>query len=363
MKSRIIITATSDLSTDNRVLKTARSLENAGYEVLMVGRKLENSLNVPGKTEHHRMRLFFNRSALFYAEYNFRLFFLLLQQASDLIISCDTDTLPAAYLASRLGRRKLVFDAHELFPEVPELADRPGTKKIWEWLEDRILPNLSHAYTVCGSIADHYRVKYGLKMGVVRNMPYLKPRKERKLDFGEKKILLYQGAVNMGRGLEQLIEAMVFLPDAILYIIGDGDVKPRLEVLSLELKVDSRVIFHGRVAADELSDWTSSGDLGLCLLENKGLSYYYALPNRIFDYLHAGVPVLSSPFPEIRKIVETYRTGILTDEKDPEKLASIIRDVLRNPPDTSHFEELSNTFCWEEEEKVLLNIVKEAIEE
>lgn len=359
--ARIIISVTSDLCTDQRVLKTAKSLHQEGYDILLVGRLLKNSSELNLEFPSLRLNLFFNRGFLFYAEYTIRLFFLLISTKADLYLSNDTDTLVANYLASTFKSKKLVFDAHELFPEVPELADRKFIKSVWEFIEASLFPRLKYSYTVCRSIASYYNQKYGIKMEVVRNVPYLKTKKEKILHFEGKKILLYQGAVNTGRGLEWIIDTLPYLPEAILYIIGDGDVRQELETRVKRLDLNSQVIFHGKVTAEELSNYTSSADLGLCMLEKKGLSYYYSLPNRIFDYLHAGVAVLSTPFPEIKKIVEERHTGYLTEETDPLKLAQLIQNILKEPMDTTHFTKLSTEFCWENEEKILKQIVRNAL--
>lgn len=361
MKKRIIISATSDLYTDQRVLKTARTLHSNGYDVLLIGRELSSSKELQVPFQWLRMKLFFKSSFLFYAEYNLRLFLLLVGLKADLYLSCDTDTLSANYLASVIKGSKLVFDAHELFPEVPELSNRKFVKSFWEFIENTLFPRLKHAYTVCDSIAAHYNRKYGIHMSVVRNVPYLKSPKDKKLNFGTTKILLYQGAVNTGRGLEWIIDALPLIPDTILYILGDGDITNELKQRAKANLISDRVIFHGKVPADELSEYTSSGDLGLCMLEQRGLSYYFSLPNRIFDYMHAGIPVLSTPFPEIKKIVETHQTGYLITDTNPSSLAETIKDILKNPMDTSHFQELSTEFCWEKEEKILLKIVESAL--
>jgi glycosyltransferase involved in cell wall biosynthesis len=359
MKKRIIISVTSDLSTDRRVLKVARSCFENGYDVLLVGRQLKNSLPITVAFQHKRLRLIFNRSALFYAEFNIRLFLLLLFSHSDIFLSNDTDTLLANYLASKIRSKKLVFDAHELFPEVPELADRPKTKWIWGNLEKWIFPKLTHSYTVCESISKHYEKKYKIHMQVVRNVPYnhFNQKFSLKLDCQNKKIISYQGALNTGRGLEWVFAAMPYIENAILVIIGDGDIRVQLEALSKTLKIEEKVVFLGKIAADKLHEYTPSAAIGLCLLENKGLSYYYSLPNRIFDYLQAGVPILATRFPEISTIVETHRTGILIDHYEPLFLAETINNMLKTPFETSHFEAIAKEFCWEKEEKVLMEVI------
>jgi glycosyltransferase involved in cell wall biosynthesis len=355
---RIIISVTNDLYGDRRVLKVAQSCQKHGFDVLLIGRKLKKNvpLNLPFK--HKRLKLIFNHSALFYAAFNIRLFFLLLFSKVDILLANDTDTLLTNYLVSKIRRKKLVFDAHELFPEVPELAHRPKVKRIWEKIEDWIFPHLTHCYTVCQPIADYYNQKYNINMKVVRNVPYLlKYTGEKLLDYSGKKIILYQGALNVGRGLEWVIDAMPFIENAVLVIIGDGDIADELKKRINNLNVTDKVFFLGRIAGAELHKYTPSADLGLCLLENRGLNYYYSLPNRIFDYLQAGVPVLATDFPEIANIVKPHKTGILISHYEPEYLAEVINDFFAKGFDTSHFAETAAEFCWEEEEKILLEVI------
>ena len=353
MSKRIIISVSSDLATDQRVQKVAKSCHDRGYDVLLVGRFLKNSKKTSFPYNYKRFHLCFNHSFLFYAELNIRLFFFLLFSTCDILLSNDTDTLPANYYAAKLRGKKLVFDAHELFPEVPELVNRQFVKKFWENIENHIFPKLKCSYTVCQSIADYYNTKYGMKMTVIKNVPYLHqsmPKPEKK-DF---KTIIYQGALNKGRGLESVIRAMQTVSDAKLIIIGDGDIRSELEELTVQMSLQGKVQFLGKILPDDLKSFTLNADLGLCLLDNLGLSYYYSLPNRIFDYLHAGIPVLASDFPEIRKIVETYKTGVLVSHHEPEYLSRVINEILQKPFDTSQFSEIAKIFCWEEEEKILM---------
>jgi len=361
MKKRIIISVSSDLSTDQRVLKVAQSCFSNGYDVLLIGRKLKTSQALTLPYRYKRLKLLFNHSALFYAEINIRFFFLLLFSSSDILLSNDTDTLPANFLASKIRRKKLVFDAHELFPELPELANRTKAKRIWEKLENWIFPQLTHSYTVCKSIADYYKNKYDIDMKVVRNVPYadLKTEHKPKINYPNKKIIIYQGALNMGRGLEWVLDAMPSVENGILVIIGDGDIRRELEEQTRMLKIEDKVLFLGKIAIDKLYEYTSSASIGLCLLEEKGLSYYYALPNRIFDYIQARIPVLATRFPEITNIVETYKTGVLIDHYEPHYLAEVINDMLTFPFNTDHFEAAAKELCWENEEKVLMAVISE----
>ncbi len=353
---RIIISVTSDLSTDQRVQKVARACCESGLDVLLIGRKLPTSQTPDLPCRYKRLRLLFNRSFFFYAEYNLRLFLKLLFIRADIFLANDTDTLTANFLAGKIRRKKLVFDAHELFPEVPELTKRNGVKRFWTRLEDLFFPKLKYAYTVSPSIANYYRKKYGVNMQVVRNIPELNEHL-RPLEKFEKKTIIYQGALNMGRGLEWIIRAMPEIKDAELLIIGDGDIREQLIELTKELKVEHKVKFAGKLAPEELKEITPRAHLGLCLLEENGLSYYYSLPNRIFDYIHAGIPVLATNFPEIRAIVQKHNTGILINRYDPQFLSDTVNKILRSGFNTFHFAELSKSLNWENEKKILMEII------
>ncbi|MDR2621756.1 MAG: glycosyltransferase, partial [Dysgonamonadaceae bacterium] len=337
---KIIVSVINDLVTDQRVHKVCTTLHNAGYEVLLVGRRFRTSKPVSRAYRTHRMRLIFNKEAFFYAEYNLRLFFYLLFARADIFLSNDTDSLPANYCASVLRRKPLIFDAHEMFPEVPELVGRPFVKAVWRKIEDWIFPHLKYCYTVCQSIADIYNERYGIGMQVVRNVPFAtlsQPvRKKMPADDG-KKVLLYQGAVNIGRGIEWVIDAMPYLDDCIFYVIGDGDIVREVQEKTKSLGLEDRVRFIGRIPLEELASYTLQADIGLVLLENRGLNYYYALPNRIFDFIRANVPVLATDFPEIRRIVAHYGTGTLIDRYEPEFLADTIRKMLAMEKDKAGF--------------------------
>lgn len=361
-KKRVVISVTNDLVTDQRVNRIATTLHNNGYEVLAVGHKLKTSCRVQRPYQTKLFRLIFNRKMFFYAEYNIRLFLFLLFVRADIFLSNDTDTLPANYMASRIRRKKLVFDAHEMFPEVPEVVGRRMVKKVWTRIENLFFPKLKNCYTVCQSIADVYNQRYGINMHVIRNISIYKPAEDEKkrLHVSDKKILLYQGAVNVGRGIEWTIDAMPYIENAIFYVAGDGDILQQLQNYVAEKQLNDKVIFLGRIPFEELHSYTVSADLGISLLENKGLNYYYSLPNRIFDFMHAQVPIIATNFPEIQKVVAGSDTGVLTDDHQPETLARAIKAALteweNKPEKPAIFDKACRLYNWETEEKKLLMI-------
>lgn len=370
---KVIISVTNDLVADNRVHKVSTSLTNAGYNVLLIGRKRKNSKEINRIYTTKRLKLLFNSKAVFYAEYNIRLFLYLIFHKADILLSNDTDSLPANYYASKLKNIPLVFDAHELFPEVPELINRPGIQKIWRKIEDKFIPKVNNSYTVCQSIADYYNHRYKINMQVVRNFPICRTNdsitknESSKTNIRDKhdkntKILLYQGAVNVGRGLEYIIDALPYLENVIFYIVGDGDIVDNIKQRAAKRDVANRVFFTGRISLDDLSDITKQADLGINIIENKGLSYYYALPNRIGDFAQAGLPFLTVGFPEMKRIVDDYNIGEIINDLAPQHLANTINKALEKwskmdkIKKNTLFEKAKTELCWQKEETVLISI-------
>ena len=373
----IILSVSNDLVTDRRVDKIARSLHKNGFKPLLVGRKLKNSKAVDDRNyQTHRFKLLFKKSMLFYAEFNLRLFLFLLFKKANILLANDLDTLPANYTAylikKYLFRQKifLVYDSHEYFTEVPELNGRRFAKSVWLAIEKMILPKLKNAYTVCNSIAEEYLKKYGIRMQIIRNIPECKPANTGKNEnainlkkrFAGKKIILYQGSLNIGRGLEQSILAMQYIEHAVLIIIGKGDMDIELKNLSYKYRLNNKVYFTGKIPLNELDGYTKIADLGLVLQADLSLSYRYVLPNRLFDFMQAGIPVLASDLPEIAKITGKYKTGILINKLNPEEIAKKINFLLNNPEKLLMIQEniikIQKKYCWEYEEKKLLKIFK-----
>ena len=358
---KVIVSVTNDLVTDQRVHKVSLSLQSFGFDVCLVGRELPQSQNVSRPYTTKRMKLFFNKGPLFYAEYNLRLFFLLLFSDADIFLSNDLDSLSGNFLASKLRGKHLVYDSHELFTQVPELINRPKTQSIWEKLEELLLPKVKHSYTVCQSLADYYHNKYGIDIKVVRNIP--KQNNTPAVDDETRKpIILYQGAVNIGRGIELMIKAMKHIDEGVFWIIGSGDIDHEVRELTKTEGVAHKVKFIGRLPFAELSDYTRQAKIGISLEEDMGLNYRYALPNKIFDYIRAGVPVIGSDLPEIQAIVKKHQIGEILTQRSPENLANQINLMLNDETKRklwiSNLKRASNELTWENEEKTLMTVFK-----
>lgn len=372
MSKKVLVSVTNDLSSDQRVHRSCLTLQKAGYDVNLIGRKYKNSPELSSRSYTcKRMHLLFKKGPFFYAEYNIRLFFLLLFSKADILFSNDLDTLLPNYIVSRLKGQKLIYDTHELFTELPELIGRPIVKWIWTKLEAFLFPKLKNIITVNQSIADIYNDKYKRKIEVIRNIPLpivIENQKSRE-ELGFKKddfLIILQGAgINMHRGAEEALEAMKFVFGAKLLIIGGGDVFDNLKRKRIEFKLEDKVQIIDKLPYRELMQYTSIADLGLSLDKDTNLNYRYSLPNKIFDYIHSGVPILVSRLPELLNIVENYKIGGRVRNIRPQCIADKINAVVKNPAFLIEWKEnlikAQKELNWElEEEKYLrfLNQIK-----
>lgn len=322
--------------------------------------------------ETKRFDLGIETGPLFYALYNIRLFFFLLFNKADVLVANDLDTLLPNFLVSTIKKSALFYDSHEYFTEVPELVKRPRIQKIWLSIEKFIFPKLKNVFTVNESIASIYKKKYHVEVKVVRNLPFrsqLKTSPLKKSDLGlpaDKEIFLFQGAgINIDRGAEEAIEAIAGVENAVLLFIGGGDVIDNLKQKSEILSLQKKVFFLPKQPMEILYQYTSLADFGISLDKDSNLNYKYSLPNKLFDYIQAGLPVLASDLPEVRKIIEQYSIGIITPSLSIDDLRKSMISMLSDENQLALWKEnlkfAAMELCWENEEKKLLDIFRNVI--
>jgi len=334
-----IISVINDLVSDQRVHRTALTLKQSGYSVLLVGRKRRKSPTMLLREyQTYRMVLLFEKGPFFYAEFNLRLFFFLLTHKASLLISNDLDTLLPNFLIQKLRKTELVYDAHEYFTGVPELARRPFVQRIWKRIELQLMPSIRHMVTVNDSIAALYQKEYGIVPLVIRNIPLTKKTESgytpSRFDLelsDDKKIILLQGAgININRGAEEAVSAMQFTEGAILLIIGDGDVIPALKSMTLDLNLQDKVRFLPRQPLERLAAYTAMADIGITFDKDTNINYRYSLPNKLFDYIQAGLPVLASTLPEVKKIIDEYGCGAFIENHNPQHIAACFTQFMND---------------------------------
>ena len=382
MKKIYFVTA-NDLTYDQRMIRICRSMASYGYAVVLLGVKQQHSIPLIKESfDQRRLRSIFSKGKLFYFELNIRLFFFLLFTKTDLICAVDLDTIMPCLVISHLKGTKRVYDAHELFSEMKEVISRPMIKKAWRMIEKISVPKFKNGYTVSKSIAEEFLSRYGVKYEVIRNLPLLLKKNvdDKKANvitgvnmvtvqgmpswINTDRFILYQGAVNHARGLENLIAAMRKI-SAKLLICGDGNLMSYCQNLSEQYKLHDKIFFMGRVEPGSLYEITCRAYIGINLVEPYGLNQYYSLANKFFDYMHAEVPQLTMDFPEYRKINDEYRIAVLIDETTEKKIVSALNNLLQ---DNVLYQTLQENcrrarlkYNWEEEQKKLLGFYQKIL--
>lgn len=355
---RIASLVTNDLHQDQRMNRICTALVNAGYDVTLIGRKRKSSRTLEEKPfKRLRLPCWFERSILFYGEYNIRLFFHLLFNKYDIINANDLDTILPAIWVARMKGSKVVYDAHEYFTEQEEIVHRPALKNFWKRIEKYSIPKVDKAITVSQGYAKLFLDEYHKKFHVVRNATILASPPENCIKTED--YILYQGAVNYGRGLEELLLAMQHV-NCKLYICGDGDVLPTLKQMAKNLEIEEKINFVGFVEPEKLREYTCGAKIGLTLFAKGGLSHWHSLANRFFDYMHSGVPQVGMTYPEYVEFNKKDEVAVLIDDIEPQKIANAINQLLS---DSEFYQRLSKNARiarehanWQAQEKVLLEV-------
>lgn len=356
---RIVVSVINDLVTDQRVHKVCTTLREMGFEIHLIGRKLKNSLPIERKYKVTRMSLLFTKGFFFYAEFNIRLFLKLFFTRKDILLSNDLDTLLPNFLISKILCKKIVYDSHELFTEIPELVHRTKVQNIWLSFEKFILPKLKNVYTVNDSIASFYMEKYNVDVKTIKNTaPQLQNKNideelSRRIKEDKKMLILQGTGINVNRGAEEAIQMMQYLDNFILYIIGGGDVFDELKKMVREYNLKTKVVIKNRMPYDELIEYTKVADLGLSFDKADNLNYEYSLPNKIFDYIQAETPILASNRIEVASLIENENIGAIVNEINPKKLAEHVRKVMSDVKTynlwKNNLKKVSKKYCWENE--------------
>jgi glycosyltransferase involved in cell wall biosynthesis len=366
LNKKIIVSVISDIVTDQRVQKECNTFHKMGYEVLLIGRKSEKTflLNELGY-KAIRFPNFFRRGPLMYLVFNVQLFFYLLFKTADVLWANDLDTLLPNFIVSHLKNSKLVYDSHEYFTLS---VYKRTSRKIWEKLENFLFPKLKNVITVNDSIKKVYEEKYKIPITIIRNVPYKiisDTNAEKVVLPANKKILIMQGiGLNKNRGCEEALLAMQFLPDEFnLYFIGTGTIINNLKRMANELNLFDRITFIDVLPYNQMMEYTKQCFLGLIFEKIDVTDHHrFALPNKFFDYINAGIPVLSSKATEIKLLIEKYQLGDFIESFDPSQIAAKIIEIERNIELYNSWKHNTKTASkelnWEKEEGILINFMQ-----
>ena len=362
----------SDLNYDFRVYREAEALAEAGHRLSLVapdfGRPVDpvwdrfeliRPASDPNQSLRLRYPLFWSRARRALTSIN-----------ADAIHAHDLDTLWPATRAAAHRSIPVVYDSHEYFTEQSGLVGRPLMQGFWWRLERRLIRRVHRTIAVSDSIARALRDRYRLPdVLTLRNLPPYRPVLESQrirqvlgLDL-ETRVVLYQGGFLTDNGLREQIQAMADVAGAVFVLVGDGPCEEALKSQVLRAGLDQRVRFIPRVPFAQLHEYTCAADLGLCLIKGSGKSFFHSMPNKLFEYMMAGIPVLASDFPEMRAVVTETGAGRVAVPDDVSAIGRTIGEMLADTTALSRYASAARAaakrYCWERESTRLIQLYEE----
>lgn len=370
---RIFSIVLNNFTNDSRVLKEGKTLNKAGYNVTIIAlhedglqeQEVCDGLNVRRLkliTRNLPRKKFFQ--AFKYIEFTLKAVFLVRKTAN--ILHChDLNTLPIGIMVKKFSRNKIkvVYDAHEY--ETETNGTGPLEKKVKSILETSLIHGSDKVITVSDSIANEYVKNYSLsKPYLVLNTPFYRKAQKKQDLFREtlgirhnQIIFLYQGALTKGRGIQDLITAFASIEcdKQVLVFMGYGLLEAEVQKAAKE---NDNIFFLDAVSPNILLNFTSSADFGISLIEDTCLSYRYCLPNKLFEYLMVGLPVIVSDLPEMKKIVSQYEVGIIAKDNSIQGIVDALNKATLVDYEEMYLnsEEVRKLYSWEVQEIELLKL-------
>jgi glycosyltransferase involved in cell wall biosynthesis len=334
-KKKILITFLGNINYDTRCKNLYDTLSANNYDVEFLGFDwlTDGITETRGDISIIKLKKGF-LSLSFYLKFIWHIKLKLLTTKASIIFAEDIYTLPFAIIFGKLNRAKVYYDSRELFGYLAGLKDKKIKQAFWKWVEKLFIRKADYVMVTGPMDGEFLKKEYGINnLILLRNLPrYYKP--ELQLDLHShlqidksKKVILYQGVLLKGRGIEKVFSVLNELPDNVFVIAGGGEYLEHYQILAEEMNVSDRVFFLGKFTQDELPKITASADVGVALIENLSISYYHALPNKLFEYIMAEVPVITSILPQMKEIVEKYDVGYAVNIDNKEELISAIKKL------------------------------------
>ncbi|MEK6553119.1 MAG: glycosyltransferase [Bacteroidota bacterium] len=348
---------------DSRITNLSNSLREDGCKVSVLGFDwfISSEDNFDDETKIFAIKK--NKLSLFfYLQFVFILISELIRSNADVYFAEDIYTLPFVTTIAKIKKAKVYYNSREIYAHLGGLRNRPTLQNIVKSIEKFFITKVDIVLTTGPLDSEYIEKLYKISDTlVVRNIP-LYQKAVSKIDFRskynidqDKLILIYQGVILPGRGLKQIINVVARLPKTVLIILGDGEQKINYKELANKLNISDRVIFAGTVDQKDLINYTAGGDVGLSLIENISISYYHALPNKLFEYIMAGLPVLCSDLPQMKAIIEKYNVGESINIENEENIFSTLDKWYKNPSLLDFYkincETAAKELNWQEEYK------------
>lgn len=331
MKS-VTIFISNDYATDQRMQRIANAFIDKHWLVDIQCTKNKKTIEtIDSKISIHRLVIDPEKGPFFYAKMNWVFFIQAIKSKSSYLYAVDVDTILAIRLASLIRGKKIIWDSHEIFPDMPELYSKPIVQFVWSTIEKIFAYKLKNVITVTEGVSDYLRTKLKVHPQIIHNYPKYSSQVIKPDTRSRQKVILFQGALNEGRCLRELIQAFLLLPSHfILVIAGDGHLRSNIEALVHELDLATRISFIGKILPSDLSRITQSAFIGISLLNPEHRNSYVSLANKNLDYIMAGLPCVTVDLPEYRKINDQWQVATLLQKVTPQTIADAIMDLADN---------------------------------
>lgn len=344
-KKNVLVTFLGNFHYDSRVTNFYNSFSERGYTVKVISFDwlTENFKTEKGDISVYKLKKN-SFSIYFYLKFSLILSYRLLFTKAELIFAEDVYTLPFVVLFAKLKKAKVCYDSREIYAHIAGLSKRKNVQAFWKWIEKSFIKCVNVILTTGELDSIFIEKEYNLKGTIViRNLPLAKEISE-SFDFRDyfklskdKKILLYQGVILPGRGLSLIFDVMNYLKDCVLIILGDGEYREYYQTVVREKKLNDKVFFFGKIKQEELLKYTSGADIGLAIIENISLSYFYALPNKMFEYIYCGLPVIASNLPQMKAVIDGYQVGLTVNAENHEEIIDAINLLVNDEEQRNKF--------------------------
>ncbi|MBT8379703.1 MAG: glycosyltransferase family 4 protein [Ignavibacteria bacterium] len=369
-KQKVLITFLGNINYDTRCKNLYDSLLVNDFEVSFLGFDwlTKDFKETHGEVSIYKLKKGF-LSLSFYLKFIWHLKLNLIKSNAGIFFAEDIYTLPFVVILANLKRAKVFYDSRELFGHLAGLKDKKLKQIFWRLIE-KLFINKADYVIVTGEMDEKFiKEKFNLTNTIVlRNLPrYYKSPMHIDLHSNlqidkNKKIILYQGIILKGRGIELIYKILKELPEHVFVIVGGGDFEKYYKELAVKMDLVDQVYFLGKLTQEELPKVTAAAHVGTALIENLSLSYYYALPNKLFEYIMAEVPVFVSDLPQMKEIVEKYEVGFVVNPDNADEIVSTLKNLST---DSDLYDKLkqnctkaSEELNWEKEVVTLLNTIK-----
>ncbi len=381
MLPRVIFFSLHPPENDPRTMNEALSLSETGFNVTIIalGKQSSQEKHVAINSNLNIEYIFLASRSLprltpiliiKYLELIFRMLWKSWLTKAKIFHACELPALPVMWLMAKLRKGRVVYDARELY------FDRPFARLPWMWqyIQSRLINSTDAVIAANEARAMIMHEEYGTLEApwVIHTYPPYQEIKKSSvlrsfiLDMGLNwnNILLHQGRVIPDRAVEQIIQALVYVPgnNGVIFLgFVSEEYKKYLLHLATSVNVSSRVLFHPFIPTEKLYSYTASATIGLVLYLNTSKNNYYCAPTKLYEYLMAGLPVIGSDFPSLREIICGNKIGIVTNPESPMAIAEAMNSLLQDKDNRTVLgsnarNSARQLFNWEKEREKFLNI-------